>query len=306
MELRNSIFNSSINAVRSLIADVRDQQSLTYSKLLEEIKSSLEAMPNITGVVSSKRLVFAFPPFSADPSSIDTSIYENDSNIVVNYGLERDAGSGDSVIETKAMPVIDMQVALLTFYWQLKTGTGTVPSIDISFDKDPDNGEELSGAWLVKDNRIAAIEDGKQIDVSGIPSPSFAIRWTIPDPSTYKILDTTVDIMLINSSMLIESQNDIVLIAAANILRRQALSARKSGQDGYAESLEGTAKSYIDEARGRLGAGKTPSTGVAGFGHGYNREERANAAFGKSKQGTYVQIVGNVITGKRLRFIPDD
>jgi hypothetical protein len=304
MEFRNSIFTSVIESVRALVQDVRDQHELTREKLLAEIKYALESAPNITGMVSSHRLVIGFKPISTDTTIIDKDIFENEANIVVNYNLSRDVGAVDSVIETKAWPVLDKQVALVTLHWSTSGTTGT-PTLDISLDKDPENGTALSGTWLVEDGRIAALEDGQQIDISGIPSPSFALRWTIPTGSDMKVLDTTAELFLVNSSMLVENMADIVLLAAANILRRQALQAKKQGSSDYAASLEETARGYVDEARGRLAAGIAPTVGVDGFGHGYDRKTRANKALGKKGHGIYVEIIGNEIVGKRIRVIPD-
>lgn len=303
MEFRESIFSSIVDRVRLLVQDVNNEHKLTREELIKEIKHALEGSTTIKGIVSSHRLTVTFKPFSTDLSLVDKDIYENIVNMVVNYGLSRDVGSGTSLIETKALNVNDMQVALVKVHFNVKGTSGGVPTMDISLDKDPEAGENLTGSWLVAEDRISAIVTNKEIDLSGIPSPSFALRWSIADPSDYKVLDTVVDLMLVNSSMLIENMVDIQLLASSNILRREAIAAKKRGQIEYGESLEVTAKNYLDEVRGRQGSGVTPTVGVGGFGHNIDRNSRVAKAFGGGKEGTFISIVGTTITGKRIRHI---
>lgn len=303
-ELRSSIFRSMFLPIRKEIADITENERYNNKALMEEIKRALGSLPNISGMSSSVRINFSFKPIDTDASSIDKSIYENEDNITTNYHLVQTDNAATGTIETKAWVVPDMQVALVTIYWNTTGATGPA-TIDVSLDKDPDAGTLMTGSWLVADSRIAAIQDGVEFDVSDIPSPSFALQWNFPIGSDYKVLDTTVEILLINSSKIISNRDSIILTTAGNIFASEAMVAGRNGAAEYAEFLNEQAKMKYDLVRGKVGGASTGSLGVQQMGTNFDRTTRANRAFNQAIQdGDWVEVVGTTVSGvRRIRRI---
>lgn len=305
-ELRSSIFRDMIGQVRRGIADITEKEQYTDKRILEEIKRGIADSPHISGMVSAHRQVYAFVPIDQNATLYNKDIYENNSNMTTNYHLTLTDSGSEGVIETKANVVNNMQIALVTIGWNESGATGD-PVLDISLDKDPASGDRgMPGSWLAETSRIAVIKNGVEFDISDIPSPSFSVRWTLPSGSDKKILDTTVMIVLVNSSRLMENKSDVVYITIGNILSEEANVQAKNSNVPYAEFLEGKANNMWAKVRGRLGGGISSSLGVKAIQHNYDRSSKANKAFNmeSSLGGDWVEIMGPDVYGaKRLRRI---
>ena len=203
-----------------------------------------------------------------------------------------------------AKVVRDKQIALILLSW-VQAGSTGVPVLDISFDKDPENGERLRGTFLVDNSRIDTIENGVYIDTSMIVAQTFSIKWSFPADSDYVIKDTMARIFLVDSSFMIQNQYDLANVAAANILKDEAIMAAKDGQsETYVTMLKERAEECLVGVRGKMGGGSVPSSMARAIDHGYNRSKYADRAFDKvDQEGTWVEIIGNDIIGRTIRYV---
>jgi hypothetical protein len=288
--------------VRRGIADITERERYEDPVIIDEIKRAISEMPNISGMVSSHRLTYSFRPIEQTAVMVNREIFENIDNMKTNYYLTLVDDTAEGSIESKAHPIPDMQVALVTVHWHESGSTGP-PVIDISLDKDPGSGETMQGSWLAGDSRIAAIENGVEIDVSDIPSPSFSLKWTLPANSDYRVLDTSVFLLLVNSSKMLENKTDIALMAEGNIFADEAARFAKEGSEEYAAFLNTQAEMRYAKVRGRVGGSSGTSLGIQTVEHTYDRSTRASRAFNaKFRDGTWVEITGNEVTGRRIRW----
>lgn len=299
------MFEECVSETKILIADVFDKSKYSRTDILSHLKNAIISINDVKGIMSTRLMKYAFRPMSAsDPTVIDSGIYENDSNVKMDFQLEAVDTTQEAKVETIARYVVDKQVALVAIYWNLE-GSSLEPTIDISFDKDVENGTSLRGTFLVDDSRINPIENGVMFDTSMIVSRTFSIKWTIPANSDYKIKDTIAKIFLVDSSMFVNNQYDIARIAASNILKNEALAAAKDGQaESYTSFLTARAKELVEDIQGKIGAGISPVSSAGSMKHDYDRNKFADRAFDSvAADGDWVEVVGNEIIGRTIRYV---
>jgi hypothetical protein len=297
------------------VRDVADKSAITDPELIEELYAATIAMDDTIGISRAKTLKFAFNPVDNDDhTNIRDSVYENESNMSVGYELYQTVGASDATIESKALAVRDKSIALLQIFWSQSGSSGTVPSIDVSFDKDPENGDELPGTWLVEDSRIDEITNGGKIDTSMFHSISFALRWKLTASADYRIQDTICRMILVDTAKMYQRQGDIVNVAAYHILTHQAAVSLRAGQGtNYVELLKNLADRYLADARGYTPDGaKASTTEVKALEHHFNRDHHANRAFRKVstlRPGEQnIGIRGNLLDGvwvKTIRYLDE-
>lgn len=302
-ELRSSLFRSMVHRVRKEIGDITEQERYDDLEIISELKHAITSMPGISGMTTSQRLRLTFRPIVDDGSLYDKSIYENVDNVTVNYGLSLTTGTEDGTIETKAWTVANLQLAFITLKWNISGSSGTEPALDVSLNKEPDNGENMPGTWLVEESRISAIKDDVEFDVSDIPSPSFAIRWNLYANADYKVLDTTTELLLVSHKKWIEQRDSVILTASGNIFSSYAAEVARKGQQEYAEFLESKANSLYKKVRGQVSGGVPSSLGMGQVGNTYDRSKHADRAFETRTlyDGMWVEIVGTDVYGRRIR-----
>jgi hypothetical protein len=300
------MFEEVVLEVQRLTADLQDKTGYSRPEIIDRVRRALLSFNDVKGIASSRLVRYAFRASSSDDATIiDTGIYENVDNITMNYQLELDTSTEEGSIESIAISAGNKQIALISIYWTQEGSTG-LPVIDVSFDKDPENGEALRGTFLVDDTRIPTIENGIQIDTSMIVSKSFSMKWSLPANSDYKIKDTMAKIFLVDGNFMMQNQYDLARLTAANILKQQAVKAAKEGQsDTYVEMLKSLADGYISDIAGLVG-GKhpVPTSATGTINHDYDRTSYADKAFGKkTKDGEWIAVVGNEITRRTIRYI---
>jgi len=302
--LRQSLFTDLVNEVKDNIADVTGQEKYNPQYIMKEIKRCLGDLPLVYGLSNNTRVSFLFEPISmTDVLLYNKDVYENASNIEVNYYLKLSNIALPGHIECKAWTINSMSLALLTLRWN-QTGTIKPPTIDISLDKDVTSGDYLSGTWLVSGARIDPIVSDKEIDLTAFPSSSFSIRWNFEATSDYKIHDTMADIVLIDRARLMEHKENIVYTCASNIYSKEAAIEAKNGAIQYAEFLSKQSELLLARAKGSRGGGKSVSVYADSMDSGYDRDTRSNKVFGrKLEAGDWVEIVGNTVIGRRIRRI---
>jgi hypothetical protein len=299
------MFEEIVLEVQRLTSDLQDKTGFSRPEVIERIKNAILTFNDVKGIAASRLMRYAFRAASADDSTvIDRNVYENVDNISMDYQLALTNSGSAGSIESIATLVGDKQIALMTVYWT-QTGTTGLPVIDISFDKDVENGEVLRGKFLAADSRISTIENGVQIDTSMVVSKTFSTKWSLPSGSDYIIKDTMVKIFLVSGSFMIQNQYDLARLTASNILKTEAVKAAKEGQsDTYVEMLKSLAEDYVKDIAGLIGSGAVPSSMTGTLNHDYNRSKYADRAFEKNtSDGVWVEIVGNEIIGRTVRHI---
>ena len=294
---RFSIFDEIIQDTKSLLADISRQDKYTRPEILKFLREAILAAGDVKGIATSKVLKYSFRPNSdIDFTSIDNTIYENASNIKMNYYLEPSNNSKVASVESIALGVYDKQIVLISLYWN-EEGTVNAPTLDVSLDKDINVGSTYRGTFLVESQRVNAIENGKMFDTSMFVSRSFSIKWSFPIGSTYKIRDTIVKVFLVDSGLLIQNQYDIARLAAANIIDIEASRAANEGQsEVYVKLLIERSKNLKVEIQGKIGTSVTATSSVGSVSHDYDLNKFANRAFDrKYKDGDWVEIVNGTI-----------
>ena len=302
---RYSIFREIIGNVRDYIANVNHSRNYDEQVILEIIKNNIVTWGKATGFAYDKALRYTFEPLdNSDLTKYDDSIYENVNNLEFNYGISLENAGSDGVVESISKIIYDKQIALVTLLWT-EEGTTGAPVLDISFDKDRDEGDTFRGTFLANAGRIDAIQNGSRIDVSGIPSKTFSVKWTIPAGSDYKILDTIAKVLLIDSSKVMARQTELAHITAAEILNNESLKAIKDGQsEVYVRFLEDKSKHHYNMAKSVIGDSSAPSPEFSASGHSYNVDSYANKLLKKNKNEEWVEIIGNDI--KVIRYVDDN
>lgn len=304
VDKRFSIFTEAIVEVKRDVADIYDKQKYSREEILTRLHRSLLTSSDLKGIATSRMLKYGFRPISStDATLVDRSVYENSVNVKTNYQLEQVDNTIEGSLETKAKALYDKQIAIFTIYWS-PSGTVNPPTIDVSIDKDISDGERLRGTFLAADNRINTIENGKDIDISMMSASSFSIKWKFPANSDYVIKDTLVRVLLLDSSLFVQNQYHLAKIAARNILSSEATRATKNGEsESYIDSLQNRIKELDMEIQGRFGNAPVPTSRVGAINHKYDRDVYADRAFGKhSDEGQWVEIVGNEIIGRTIRY----
>lgn len=301
---RFSMFEECVSELKMLTADVFDKSRYTRTELLLQLRNAINSFNDAKGIASSRLLKYAFRSTGSDALLIDREIYENEDNVKMDYELEQISNAAVGSVETIAKSVIDKQIALLAIYWNLEGTTG-VPTLDVSFDKDVTNGEVLRGTFLVEDERINPIENGVMFDTSMFVARTFSIRWSFPIGSDYKIKDTMVKVMLVDSAMFIQNQYDLARLAASNMLKNEATRAAKEGQsESYINFLRERAQELITDIQGKIGVGVVPSSSAGRMEHGYDRDRFADRAFYPDQpDGEWVAVIGNEIVGRTIRYV---
>jgi hypothetical protein len=299
------MFEEIVLDAQRLIADIQNKQKYSKPEMISHIRQAILTFNDTKGIASSRLLRYAFRALTSDdPTKIDRNIYENVDNISMNYQIEPEDNAAISSIETIAKLVRDKQIALVTIYWTQEGSTG-VPVVDVSFDKDHENGESLRGTFLADDTRISTIENGVMIDTSMIVSKTFSVKWSFPIGTDYKIKDTMVKLFLVDAAFMLQNQYDLARMAASNILKIEAVIAAKDGQsESYVGMLKDIAEGYISEIRGLQGGSSVPASTAKGIDHTYDRDKFADRAFDKvSQDGTWVEVIGNEIIGRTIRIV---
>ena len=167
---RNSIFKTLEPELRARVSDVATQIKLTPTEIVKRLQRAIIGMKNSTGICRTANIRYDFNP--NDPNlatSIDSELFENNSNVKVNYKLELDDPTVNGVLETVALVQRDKQIITPQYFWDQIGTTGTIPNLDVSFDKERDR-KDVLGTWLVEDERIPPIVNGEIIDVSAFIS----------------------------------------------------------------------------------------------------------------------------------------
>lgn len=306
-ELRHSIWGMMIAQLRPEIADSGDLEKWSDPLLQAELVKATMKLPNVGSAVMNNMVPFNFQP--ASDGGIDDTLYENYSNIVTQYYLAQSDDTLAAACEIKAYTFPGKQVILVVPYFQFETGTGDAPVLDISLNKDPSDGENLRGTFLYADGRIDALESGKAIDTSMIPSASFSFKWTFAANSKYKIRETLFEIMTADMVRLRDEMSNIVLMAAANIYQQKITEVTNKGIGGqFVESLQRRYDTLVAELRGNIGTGVSLTAKVDGI-EGIDRGYFANKAFGNRStgmDGQWVEIITNQTGSRVIRVIPDD
>ena len=310
MTKRNSMWHMMIPDLKRKVRDVADKKAITDPELIEELYAATVAMDDTIGICRAKALKFAFNPVdNNDHENIRESVYENADNMSVGYELYQTVGTANAFIESKALAVRDKSIALLQIFWSQSGSSGTAPTLDVSFDKDPEKGDELPGTWLVVDSRIDAIQSGAKIDTSMFHSISFALKWKLFANADYRIQDTICRMMLVDTGKMYQRQGDIINVAAYHILTHQAAVALRAGQgSNYVELLKSLADRYLADARGYTPDGaKASTTEVKTIEHGHDREFHADRAFRRAGARVAgeepIGIKGNLLDGVYVRTI---
>jgi hypothetical protein len=316
MSKRNSMWHMMIPDLKRKVRDVADKSALTDPDLIEELYTATVAMDDTIGICRAKTLKFAFNPVdNEDHTNIRNTVYENESNMSVGYELYATEASVAASIESKALAVRDKSIALMQLFWSQSGDTGTEPVIDVSLDKDPVNGDELPGTWLVENDRIDPILSGTKIDMSMFHSISFALKWKFSADANYRIQDTICRMLLVDTAKMFQRQGDIVLVAAYNILTHEAAKSLRKGQGAnYVELLKTLADRYLSDARGYSPDGaKASTTEVRAIEHNHDRNFHADRAFRRAGGGLKdgdenIGINGNLLDGvyiKTIRYLDE-
>jgi hypothetical protein len=301
---RFSLFEEIVTDVKGQISDLFDKSRYTRQEIIAKAREAILTFNDTKGIASSRLYKYAFRAVNADdPTKIDRNIYENVNNITMDNELALDDSASEGSVETIASVVGDKQIALLTLYWNM-AGSTNPPVLDVSFDKDHENGENLRGTFLADDTRINIIENGVIIDTSMIVARTFSVKWTLPASSDYVVKDTFVKIFLVDSSFMIQNQYDLARLTASNILRLEATRAVKDGQsESYVGMLKDRAEELMVMVQGKIGTGAIPASTAKGIDHPYDRTSFADKAFDRTQpDGTWVEIIGNEIIGRTVRW----
>jgi len=303
-----SIWKLMVPDLRSEIGESLGEVKYQDGDLIQHLKRATSRLSDVLGLSTNVSLAYSFRPLNnSDYTLIDPNIYENVDNISMNYKIYlTDTGSAGS-IESKAVNVRQMQIGMMKIIWSLSGTGGTEPSIDVSFDKDIDSGDILRGTYLVNLEKIPAIVSGAEVDTSMLVANTFSLKWLFPSGSGYAIDETIVELMLINLPRMYSRKLDIVGVAASRIFDQLAIDASRSGSaSSYVEYLERKRDKLASEVQGRIGSNAAPSIGVDSLKVDIDRTTYASRAFGrKRKSDRWVQIIGNQITGRTVRFVDD-
>jgi hypothetical protein len=288
-------------SLQKKIANMSGKEKMTPTDLLEYLQQAILSLEDIIGICRSTAIAYSFNPTRS--GGVDTSIFENDENVIMNYSIKLDEATSEGFVETIAVTPRQKQIATLQFYYNLKPGAGADPSLDISFDKDPTDSSSV-GTWLVADERIPVIENGELIDVSMLMSKTFSIKWYIPADSTYEFVDTSVQILLVDVTKMFKYEKDLVYIAASEILQEEAAKAASEGQsEQYVGMINGLVQSYASKISEPLRGDRTPTPKVGSLKHSYDTSTHADRAFGKKKGDIPIAVIGNEATGRVIRRI---
>ena len=300
VEPRFSMFRSMLPSLQRKIANMSGKERLTPTDLLVYLQQAILSLEDIIGICRSTALAYSFNPKTG---GVDTSIYENADNVIMNYSIKLDEVTSEGSVETIAVTPLNKQIATLQFFYNLKTLTGTEPNLDISFDKDPTD-STATGTWLAEDERIPAIVNGELIDCSMLLSKTFSIKWFIPADSTYEFVDTSVYVLLVDVAKMFKYEKDLVYIAASEILQEESLKAVNDGQsEQYVGMINGLVQSYASKISEPLRGDRTPTPKVGSLKHDYDTSTHADRAFGKKKGDMPIEVIGNEATGRVIRKI---
>jgi len=302
MTVRRSIFSEMVLDVREGIADVQEIERYTDAKILKEIKSCLNTMPALHGLSSSAGIAWSFTPTDTGVG-YNEDVYENVDNITLNYYIEPESNLATATIESVAARVDTLDVAIVKLHWN-QVGTTGEPTLDISLDKDPLKGDTLTGSWLVSDSRIDAIESGKEIDLTAFSSSSLSVQWNFPIGSDYKIYDSRIEILLIDTLRFGEHTDKIIWTCCGNIYTKEAAQALQDGSEKLGGLLQQQAKTFYERVSSSASQASL-STGAQALGHDYDRSKHADAAFNSTgyNDGDWVDIVNDPAGVRRLRRI---
>lgn len=301
-EDRFSLWTDLIEELKERISDIGDLEDFTEEKCVHLLRRGINKLPNVQGLSNNVLVPFNFEPTN-ESGDVDVRLYENYSNVVTDYYLGPEDNSEEAYLETKAALIEGRQIALLKFQWSQEGTTGP-PVLDFSLNKNPYQGERLVGSWLVDDGRVETIINGRSIDISAIPSPSFSFKWTFPVDSDYKVKDTTAEMFLVDVLRMRENKTAIVASSAAIIFTERAVGAGERGASkDYIETLYKHAETAWEEVRNSLGGGPAPTTGADAIDSGYNRTLYADRAFRKTpslRDGQWVEITNRGVGGSRV------
>lgn len=305
-EDRFSLWTDLIEELMERISDIGQLEDFTDEKCVHLLKRGIGKLPNTQGLSNNVLVPFNFEPSTVD-GAVDTILYENYSNVITDYYLGPTDNAEEAYLETKAALIEGRQIALLKIMWS-EEGTTGPPVLDISLNKDPYVGERFRGSWLVEDGRIGTIINGRSIDISAIPSPSFSFKWTFPVSSDYKVKDTTAEMFLVDVLRMRENKTAIVASSAAIIFTERAVGSSERGASrDYIESLYKHAENAWEEVRNSLGGGPAPTTGADAIDSGYDRTSYADRAFRRNpslRDGQWVEVTNRGVDGSRvIRYI---
>jgi len=304
-ENRFSLWVDLIDELRHRIQDVGDLEKFTSEKAFTYLIRGIDRLPSTQGMSNNVLVPFGFDPLAG--GGIDTSLYENYSNVTTDYKMALDVSTKEGYLESKAAVVDARQIALLTMFF-VATGTAGTPVVDISLYKSAHNGEVDIGSWLVADGRIGTVETGKRIDVSMIPSSTFSFKITLPANSDYVVREMIAEMYLVDTMRMKENKKAIVASTAALIFVERAVASTERGaSQDYIEGLYKNAEVATEEVRNSTGGGAAPTTGVSSLNSGVDRTTYASRAFLRkrgNRDGEWVEVTERGVQGSRvLRYI---
>lgn len=301
-EPRFSMWVDMIDEFKHRISDIGELEGFTGEKCVETLQRGIAKLPNIQGMSNNVMVPFSFEPVTST-GGIDEELYENHSNIEMNYYITLEDSGSEGYIESRAALIEGRQIALLKMTWN-QDGTTGPPVLDISVDKSPTKGDVRAGSWLVADGRLGALENSRSVDISTIPSPSFSFKWTFPSGSDYKVRETIAEMFLVDIMRVRENKTAIVAAAASIVFTERAVAAGERGvSKDYIETLYKHADTAWDEVRNSLGGGAAPTTGASAMDSGYDRDTYANRAFRKNTSlvdGQWVEVTNRGVDGIRV------
>lgn len=305
-EDRFSLWTDLIDEFKLRISDVGQMEDFNDERSILALRRGINKLPNVQGMSNNVLVPFNYQP-STTSGGVDTDLYENYENVVTDYYLTVDDDTKVAYLETRAALIEGRQIALLKVMWGMEGTTGP-PTLDISLNKSPSAGETYSGSWLVADGRIDAIESGRAIDISSIPSPSFSFKWSFDIGSDYKIRETVAEMFLVDVLRMRENKTAIVASAAAIVFTERAVAAGERGASKeYIETLYKHAETAWEEVRNSLGGGPAPTTGADAIDSGWVRNLYASRAFRRvpsAADGQWVEITNRGVNGSRvIRYI---
>ena len=304
-EDRFSLWSDLIEELRFRIQDVGELEKFTDEVLMTYLKRGVDRLPSTQGMSNNVLVPFGFEPLPG--GGVDKDLYENYSNVTMDYKLAPDDNAAIAYLESKAAVVNARQIALLTMYFVLEGTTGP-PTLDISLDKSASNGEVDIGSWLVADGRLDAITTGRELDVSMIPSSTFSFKWSFPIGSDYVVRETVAEMYLVDTMRMRENKKSIVASAAAIVFVERAVQATEQGtSQDYIEGLYKAAEVCHEEVRNSTGGGPAPSTGASALNSDVDRTTYASRAFLRgngSRDGQWVEVTNRGVSGSKVvRFI---
>ena len=182
-----------LSLARSKCADTVAPYEFTDDQFTQWFRDACFDVHKKHGSPAADILKFNFIAYKTeDPTDLDESKYENESNISIDKYLYLTDNSKIGYIETKSLNESDRLAMVKITANAIDGSIADDVTFDISLDK-PNTDTTNEGSWLAADGLIATIENDTYIDISELASQYFALKITIKAGSSIKIVDLCIE-----------------------------------------------------------------------------------------------------------------